>query len=123
MLTRPVPKKSKLGCLGLIAIVVIGAVLLPMGRNSMAEAADTQENFRKNSETNIIIPGLRVGDYTFNMKKNDILKSRGKPKAIFFGDNKYTLDNLPEKYFMHYGDVSFGMTGDSVKGITALSPS
>ncbi len=44
MLTRPVPKSSKLGCLGLIAIVVIGAILLPMGSNTMAEAANTQKH-------------------------------------------------------------------------------
>ena len=113
MLTRPVPKSSKLGCLGLIAIVVIGAILLPMGRNSMAEAA----------ETKTIVPGVRVGDYTFGMSKDDVLESLGEPKAIFYGDKRYTLDNLPRKYFMHYGDVSFGMTGDSVTGITALSPS
>jgi len=113
MLTRPVPKNSKLGCLGLIAIVVFGAVLLPMGRSSMAEAA----------ETKTIVPGVRVGDYTFGISKDDLLKRLGEPKAIFYGDNKYTLDNLPKKYFMHYGDVSFGMTGDSVTGITALSPS
>ena len=113
MLNRPVPKSSKLGCLGLIAIVVIGAILLPMGRNSMAKAA----------ETKTIVPGVRVGDYTFGMSKDDVLKRLGKPKAIFYGDKRYTLDNLPRRYFMHYGDVSFGMTGDSVTGITALSPS
>ena len=113
MLTRPVPKSSKLGCIGLIAIVVIGAILLPMGRNSMAEAA----------ETKTIVPGVRVGDYTFGMSKDDLLESLGEPKAIFYGNQRYTLDNLPKKYFMHYGDVSFGMTGDSVTGITALSPS
>jgi hypothetical protein len=114
MLTRPVPNKSKLGCLGLIAIVVVGSVLLPMGRNTMAEAAETNKT---------IVPGVRVGEYTFNMSKDDVLKKLGEPKAIFYGDKRYTLDNLPEKYFMHYGDVSFGMTGDSVTGITALSPS
>jgi hypothetical protein len=113
MLTRPVPKSSKLGCLGLIAIVVIGAILLPMGRNSMAEAA----------ETKTIVPGVRVGEYTFGMSKDDLLESLGEPKAVFYGNQRYTLDNLPRKYFMHYGDVSFGMTGDSVTGITALSPS
>jgi len=123
MLSRPVPKSSKLGCLGLIAIVVIGAILLPMGRNSMAEAANTQENSGENSETKIIIPGLRVGDYTFNMSKDDILESLGKPKAIFYGDKKYTFDNLPEKYYMPYGDISFLIVNDSVRGITALSPS
>ena len=113
MLTRPVPKSSKLGCLGLIAIVVVGAILLPMGRNSIAEAA----------ETKTIVPGVRVGDYTFGMSKDDVLKRLGEPKAIFYGDRRYTLDTLPRQYFMHYGDVSFGMTGDSVTGITALSPS
>jgi len=123
MLTRPVPKNSKLGCLGLIAIVVIGAILLPMGRNSIAEAANTQEISRVNSETKIIIPGLRVGDYTFNMSKDDVLESLGKPGGIFYGDNKYTFDNLPEKYYMPYEDISFLIVNDSVKGITALSPS
>ncbi|MGB2864732.1 MAG: hypothetical protein WBC05_15500, partial [Sedimentisphaerales bacterium] len=51
------------------------------------------------------------------------MKRLGEPKAIFYGDKRYTLDNLPRQYFMHYGDVSFGMTDDSVTGITALSPS
>ncbi len=123
MLTRPVPKSSKLGCLGLIAIVVIGAILLPMGRNSIAEAANTQENSRENSETKIIIPGLRVGDYTFGMSKDDVLESLGKPGYIFYAENRYTLDNLPEKYYMPYDDVSFLIVNDSVKGITALSHS
>ena len=52
MLTRPVPKSSKLGCLGLIVIVVIGAVLLPMGRNSMAEAADQKAHIPSTSTIN-----------------------------------------------------------------------
>ena len=52
MLTRPVPKSSKLGCLGLIAIVVIGAILLPMGRNSMAEAADQKAHIPSTSTIN-----------------------------------------------------------------------
>ncbi|MFH1883099.1 MAG: hypothetical protein ABIL62_10360, partial [Planctomycetota bacterium] len=71
----------------------------------------------------IIVPGLRVGDYTFGMSKEDVLESLGKPKAIFYGDKKYTLDNLPRQYFMHFGDVSFHIVNDSVKGITVLSPS
>jgi len=119
MLTIPVPKSSKLGCLGLIVIVVIGAILLPMGSNSVAEAANTQEDI----VANIIIPGLRVGDYTFNMSKDDILESLGRPKVIFYGSEEYTLDNLPERYYMPYDKVSFLIVKDSVKGITVLSPS
>ncbi len=122
MLNRPVPKSSKLGYLGLIAIVVIGAILLPMGSNSMAEAANTQKNSRSNSETKTIVPGVRVGDYTFGMSEDDVLESLGKPKVIFYGEKRYTLDNLPRKYYMHFGDVSFLIVDDSVKEITAISP-
>jgi len=122
MLNRPVPKSSKLGYLGLIAIIVIGAILLPMGSNSIAEAANTQKNSRGNSETKTIVPGVRVGDYTFDMSKDDVLKSLGKPKEIFFGGERYTLNNLPRRYFMVFDDVSFRIDDDSVKGITVLSP-
>jgi len=112
MLTRPIPKNSKLGCLGLIAIVAIGAILLPMGRNSTAEAA----------ETKTIVPGVRVGDYTFGISKDDVLKRLGEPKAIFYGDNRYTLDNLPENYYLAFDEISFRIGDGSVKEITALSP-
>jgi beta-lactamase regulating signal transducer with metallopeptidase domain len=107
MLTRPVPKSSKLGPPGLIVIVAIGAILLPMGRNSMAQAA----------ETKTIIPGVRVGNYTFDMSKDDVLRKLGKPEEIFFGGEMYTLDNLPRRYFMSFGDISFEFDGDLVKGI------
>jgi beta-lactamase regulating signal transducer with metallopeptidase domain len=122
MLSRPVPKSSRLGSLGLTAIVVIGAMLLPMGSNAVAEAANTQENARGSSESKAIVPGVRVGDYTFDMSKGDVLERLGKPRMIFYGDERYTLDNLPNKYFMSFGDVSFLIVDNSVKGITALSP-
>jgi len=123
MLTRPVPKSSKLGCLGLSAIVVIGAMLLPMGRNPIAEAADTQENSRGNSETKTIVPGVRVGDYMFGISNDDLLERLGEPKAIFYGENIYTLDNLPEDYYLVFEGISFRIGDGSVKEITALSPS
>jgi beta-lactamase regulating signal transducer with metallopeptidase domain len=120
MLNRPVPKSSKLGYLGLIAIVVIGAVILPMHYDEQTALAASVNDSR--SIGGIIVPGVRVGEYTFDMSEDDVLESLGKPKAIFYGDKKYTLDNLPRKYFMHFGDVSFHIVDDSVKGITALSP-
>jgi beta-lactamase regulating signal transducer with metallopeptidase domain len=123
MLTRPVPKSSKLGCLGLIAIVVIGSVILPMGYNPTEQTALAASVSADRIVGKIIVPGLRVGDYTFNMSKDDVLESLGKPKVIFYGEDRYTLDNLPRKYFMHYGDLSFAITDDSVRGITVLNPS
>ena len=119
MLTRPVPKSSKLGCLGLIAIVVIGTVILPMGYNPAEQTALAASRIVDKT----IVPGVRVGEYTFGMSEDDVLESLGKPKGIFYGDKKYTLDNLPRQYFMHFGDVSFHIVNDSVKGITVLSPS
>jgi len=122
MLSRPVPKSSKLGYIGLIAIVVIGAILLPMGSNSIAEAANTQKRSRVHSESNTIMPGLRVGDYTLGMSKDEVLKKLGEPEEIFFGGDSYTLNNLPKRYFMFFGDISFYIDNDIVTGITAISP-
>jgi hypothetical protein len=124
MLTRPIPKSPKLGCLGLIAIVVIGAMLLPMGRYSLADAA--------NSETKTIVPGVRVGDYTLDMSKDEVLKVLGEPEAIQLGDDdvnvvrrgeeEYSLNNLPREYIMHFGDISFWFEDDSLGVISVRSP-
>jgi len=130
MLNRPVPKSSKLGCLGLIAIVVIGAILLPMGRSSIAEAANTQENSRRNSETKTIVPGVRVGDYTLDMSKDDVLKKLGEPEAIQLGEDevvrrgeeKYSLDNLPSDCVLSFGDVSFWISDNSIEAISVHNP-
>jgi len=116
MLNRPVPKSSKLGYLGLIAIFVIGAVVLPMHYDEQTALAASVEDGR--STGGVIVPGVRVGEYTFDMTEDDVLESLGKPKAIFYGDKKYTLDNLPRKYFMHFGDLSFHIVDDSVTLLT-----
>ncbi|MHC4559586.1 MAG: S8 family serine peptidase [Planctomycetota bacterium] len=121
MLNRPVPKGSKRGILGL-SIVVAGIILFPMGSNFIAGVSNTQENSREHSETNTVVPGIRVGVYTFGMSKDDVLKSLGKPKTIFHGGERYTLENLPRKYIMLFDDISFGIVDDSVEGIAVLSP-
>jgi hypothetical protein len=51
ILTRPLPKSAKLGILGLIAVLLVGAVLLPMAK---VEKADVQVEEKK------VLP---VGDY------------------------------------------------------------
>lgn len=93
-------------------------VYKPEGNSGDPDVPDIQERLKY-----IIIPGLRVGDYTFNMSRNDVLARLANPKFIFDGDQEYTLDNLPRKYFMAYGDLSFRIIDDKVKGITVLSPS
>jgi len=122
MLNIPVSKSSKCGIFGLIAVIVTGAILFPMDYNPVVRASNTQENSRENSEANTIVPGVRVGDYTFGMSKDEVLKSLGKPKAIFHGGEKYNLDNLPKTYFMRFDDISFEIVDDSVQAIVVHSP-
>ncbi|MDT8300413.1 MAG: M56 family metallopeptidase [Sedimentisphaerales bacterium] len=122
MLNRPVPKSSKLGYLGLIAIVVIGAIILPMGRNPAEQTALAASVSDGRIADNIIVPGVRVGKFTFGISEDDVLESMGKPRVIFYGSEQYTLDNLPRHYYMVFDDVSFRIHNDSVKEITTISP-
>ncbi|MGB2864172.1 MAG: hypothetical protein WBC05_12655 [Sedimentisphaerales bacterium] len=71
---------------------------------------------------NTIVLGVRVGAFTFGMSKDEVLRRLGKPKGIFFAGERYTLNNLPRRYFMFFGDITFAMDDDSVKGITMHSP-
>ncbi len=110
MLHIPVSKSSKHGILGLIAVVT-GIILLPMGGNLIAEAADTQENSRVHSETNTIVPGLRVGDYKFGMSNDEVLKSLRKTK----GDSLRQVGNS-----ISADGVILNIIDDSVKSIDVL---
>jgi hypothetical protein len=69
-----------------------------------------------------IVPGLGVGDYNFGMSKDEVLRKLGEPKSIHYGGERYTLDNLPKRYFMIFDDISFEIDNDSVKGIGVHSP-
>ena len=69
-----------------------------------------------------IVPGVRVGDYTVGMSKDDVLKKLGEPEAIGLGDEEYSLDDLPRRYVMAFGDLSFVIDYGSVEGICVRSP-
>jgi hypothetical protein len=72
---------------------------------------------------NIIVPGLGIGDFGWGMSKEEVLKRIGKPDMIFYGEERYTLNNLPRTYFMVYeGLISFRILDDLVKDIAALGP-
>jgi serine protease AprX len=76
---------------------------------------------QREESNHTIVPGVRVGDYTFGMSKDDVLKKMGEPQSIFWGSETYTLDNLPTRYFMVFGDISFSIDGDRVTGMTVRS--
>ncbi|MHC4213979.1 MAG: S8 family serine peptidase [Planctomycetota bacterium] len=102
----------------LVAVVLfLAAISGPVFAQSSPKPGDVSH-----SENNTIVPGLRVGDYKLGMSKDEVLKRLGKPKAIFLGSERYTLENLPKKYIMVFNDISFTIVDDSVNGIAVLSP-
>ena len=73
-------------------------------------------------ERNIIVPGLRVGDFTLGMSKDDVLKKCGEPEGISFGAEGYTLENPPRQYGMRFSGLWVEIVNDKVNGFTVLSP-
>lgn len=86
---------------------------------SISDAVGTSQ---QTTPKNTIMPGVGIGDYTLGMHKDDVLKKLGEPENIFYGGENYTLNNLPRRYFMYFGEISFSFDGDAVTGITAHSP-
>lgn len=79
-----------------------------MDYNPVVRASYAQENSREYSETNTIVPGMRVGEYKLGMSKDDVLKKLGKgPEA----ENSISVDGL-----------ILNITDDIVKYIDVLSP-
>ncbi|MFC1634098.1 S8 family serine peptidase [Planctomycetota bacterium] len=79
-------------------------------------------NARDRVGEKLIVPGERVGDFRLGISKDEVLKRLGKPKTIFLGRERYTLNNLPNRYYMAFSGISFSVDGDIVTGITAHSP-
>lgn len=93
----------------------------PIKKSTSRTALPTKDGHSKITDM-IIVPGERVGEYTFDMSKDNVLEKLGKPKTIFYGEERYTLDNLPKTYYMVFDNVSFQIVADSVKEITVINP-
>jgi beta-lactamase regulating signal transducer with metallopeptidase domain len=124
MVNRPVPKSARVGVVGVFGIAVFGALLLPMAaadvRTPAVELAATLPGAGTQA-----VPTLPPGiAELFGLSKDDLLARYGQPSTIFYGPNQYSLDNLPERYFMVFQErgLSFGMEADRVRGITLLGP-
>ena len=91
---------------------------------SMFELKGTPDDAKiiERVEGGIIVPGLRVGDYTFGMSKDEVLKKCGEPEYFSFGGEGYTLDNPPKEYSMRFSGVWVEIVNDKVNGFTVLSP-
>jgi len=116
MLNRRVSKRTTLGPAGLLVILAAGAVLIPMGRGSVTARAQ-----QARVQAAPTLPG-GIAEL-FGLSKDAVLEKYGQPENIFYGDKTYTLDNLPDEYFLCFKDISFGMSDGTVAGITLLGPS
>jgi hypothetical protein len=87
---------------------------------------DRDEPEQEEQSKRTIVPGVRVGDYTLGMNKDEVLRKLREPYSIRVGGQRYTLDNLPDnlprRYIMSFNDFSFGIEDDTVTGITVRSP-
>ncbi len=102
MLNRRISKRPTLGLSGLLAIVAIGAVLVPMGQGSMA-APVKQTSVQS-------VPALPEGiAELFPLTKNDVLERFGQPASI---EGPYHI----------YEDLSFSIPENDVVQITLLTP-
>ena len=60
-----------------------------------------------------------MGAFTFGMSKEEVLQGLGEPEVICFQGERYTVDNLPTRYFMQFDSISFLIVGDAV-GLATL---
>ncbi len=115
MSNRRIMRRPTLGLAGLLVILAAGAVLIPMGRGSVAARAQ-----QVRVQTAPALPG-GIAEL-FGLSKDSILEKFGQPENIFYGDKTYTLENLPDEYFLCFKDLSFAMGDGTVTGVTLLSP-
>ncbi len=62
ILNRPLPKKAKLGIIGLLVVIIIGAILLPMAKSMSGPPDLVIKGVVKDAQTNEPIVGARVFD-------------------------------------------------------------
>ena len=71
---------------------------------------------------NEIVPGSHFSIFTLGMTKDEVMEILGDPTMLFYEEERYTLDNLPSKYYLCYDDISFLIIEGSIREITAHSP-
>ncbi len=78
-------------------------------------------NYRQPPIDSMVEPGLRIGDLYLDMTKDQVLEKLGKPEHIFYNNQQYTLDNLPDQYCMAYPDYGVLVENNKVFELTTGS--
>jgi hypothetical protein len=81
----------------------------------------TDSIMRETVTKGTIIPGVRVGDFTLGMSKDDVLDKLGKPNSISWKGEEFTLYNLPSKYYMGFAGGIYFLVADSTVRVIGLN--
>jgi beta-lactamase regulating signal transducer with metallopeptidase domain len=115
MLNPHLSRRSALGLSGLLTILVLGAVLVPMGRAQVA--AQATRGVVQSAPA--LPPGIAE---LFHLSKDAVLEKLGKPARIVWQDKTYTLENLPEAYDLVYEGLSLRLREGTVSEVMLSSP-
>jgi len=104
-----------------VLIVLVGTLLA--GSDSVGASQQEQSK-------HTIVPGVRIGAYSLDMSRDDVLSKLGEPDVIHLGEDEvvrrgeenYNLDNLPNECVLSFGDISFWIDDDSTEAISVRSP-
>ncbi len=71
----------------------------------------------------IIVPGSNVGPVTLDMTKDQVVRTLGRPDAIFYGDTAYSLRDAPLAAYYVFGKagLSVFLQSGKVRSISVLS--
>ena len=89
-------KKLKCRILDLIIVFAACFILLTISWGPITQADNTQENSNSDSNANIIVPGVRVGEYKLGMSKDEVLKILRKTKgdSLREAENSISVDGV-----------------------------
>ncbi len=101
ILNRPMPKKAKLGILGLLVVIIIAAILLPMAKSMPGPPELIIKGIVKDARTGEPIAGARVFDNGYGPKPNwEQIKAdeRSEWGAITNSAGEYSFLTWPEHH-------------------------
>jgi len=102
-------KRVTVVLLTIVGILIVGSHNIQANQRELAE--------------NTIVPGVRVGDFSLGMSKDEVLKKLGEPKAINFAGEHFRLNDLPKRYYIHFDDISFYIVDGAIQGMVVHGPS
>ncbi len=90
-------------------------------QNETAEPTISESPFIMYND-GLIVPKERVGNFYLKMRRDEILPNLGYPDSIFYGNQRYTVEDDPHEayYIFRSVGISFQFRGNNLVGMTSL---